>query len=328
MGARFLGQRSNDHGVLQPALPTPLPCTGFLEAGEPYAWEDSREDGIMEYVRKHGVDQFMAMWEKIKNIESTELKWGDELEYSVLSLDAEAGTVRCKLRGAEILAELKKQEDQLTEGEGEGEDCSGKDRCAWVPEYGSWMVEGTPARPYTGFASDLLTVERNMRMRRARLLAVLKPDEICPTVPCFPLIGVGQFTEPPLPPGGPITNSLFVPDGAINPHPRFGALTGNIRKRRGANVDIRMPRFRDTHTPAPTRPVGCPQPSTLEEALGMDEVYMDAMAFGMGCCCLQVTVHRSCLPQRALRPQRPSSPASLAQRPRAAPLAQRAAPLP
>jgi len=254
---------------------------GFLEAGDPYGWEDSREDGIMAWVREHGIEQFIAVWEKVRGIESDTLKWGDELEYSILAIDEAAGTVRCKLRGAQILAELKQREGRTQ--------CADTDSCHWVPEYGSWMVEGTPGSPYAGCASDLLKCEANMRMRRAKMLAVLNPGEICPTVPCFPLIGVGQFTEPPLPPGGPITNSLFVPDGCINPHPRFGALTGNIRKRRGANVDIRMPRFRDTHTPAPVRPVGCPQPSTLEEALGMDEVYMDAMAFGMGCCCLQVT---------------------------------------
>ena len=76
-------------------------------------------------------------------------------------------------------------------------------------------------------------------------------------------------------------------DAVINPHPRFGALTQNIRTRRGEKVDIRMPRFRDTKTP--TGVVGAPPPKTAEEAAKMDEVYMDAMAFGMGCCCLQVT---------------------------------------
>ena len=71
--------------------------------------------------------------------------------------------------------------------------------CAWVPEYGAWMVEGTPAQPYAGLASDLLRVEKNMRKRRAKLLHVLNPDEICPTVPCFPLLGVGEFTSPAAP---------------------------------------------------------------------------------------------------------------------------------
>jgi glutamate--cysteine ligase catalytic subunit len=272
----------------------PIVCPGFLEAGEPYTWDESREDGIMEWVRTHGIDQFLAMWEKVKAIRCDDLRWGDELEYSILSANGDDGTVRCKLRGAEILAKLREQELALqAEDEAEGEagmkGGTKSEGCSWVPEYGAWMVEGTPAHPYTGTASALLSVERNMRTRRARLLAVLEPDEICPTIPCFPLIGVGEFTEPALPAGGPVTKSLFVPDDCINPHPRFAALTGNIRKRRGANVDIRMPRFRDTHTPAPSRPVGCAQPSTVEEANAMDEVYMDAMAFGMGCCCLQVT---------------------------------------
>lgn len=27
--------------------------------------------------------------------------------------------------------------------------------CTWQPEFGSWMVESTPNRPYTGYANDL-----------------------------------------------------------------------------------------------------------------------------------------------------------------------------
>ena len=38
-----------------------------------------------------------------------------------------------------------------------------------------------------------------------------------------------------------------------------------------------MPRFQDAKTPAGT-PAGCPPPETLQEALAMDEVYVDAMA--------------------------------------------------
>ena len=102
-------------------------------------------------------------------------------------------------------------------------------------------------------------------------------------------MGCSTFTDPPHPPGGAVSESFFVPDACINPHPRFAALVRNIRSRRGTKVDIRLPRFRDAHTPEGT-PAGCPPPSTLEEALAMDEVYMDAMAFGMGCCCLQASL--------------------------------------
>jgi len=249
---------------------------GFLEVGKPFGWRESRE--VIEYVRTHGVAQFIAIYNKVKNIENDELLWGDELEYGIFIVDEAAGTVKLSLRSAEILA-------TLTEREAKSEAETG---CHWVPEYGSWMVEGTPARPYSGFANDLLRVESNMRNRRARLLAALRPGEVCPTLPCFPMLGVGDFTQPAAPPGGPFTESLFVPDLVINPHPRFGALTQNIRTRRGEKVDIRMPRFRDTKTPTGTGPGG-PPPTSLQAALEMDEVYMDAMAFGMGCCCLQVT---------------------------------------
>ena len=123
--------------------------------------------------------------------------------------------------------------------------------CNWVPEYGAWMVEATPRRPYSGYAIDLLRVERNMRLRRRRLLTALNDDEIAPTVATFPLLGAlgDDGTVPPTKVGGPRTDSEYIGDGIINPHPRFGTLTENIRKRRGEKVNIRVPLFRDVNTP-------------------------------------------------------------------------------
>ena len=194
-------------------------------------WPDSLD--LIAYVREHGVEQFLNVYNKVKNVVNQELLWGDELEYGVLAVDTEAGTVKLSLRGAEILKELVDKESTLSHPDARYE------RCHWVPEYGAWMVEGTPEVPYAGFAADLLRVERNMKVRRARLLAALRPNEICPTVPCFPRVGVGAFTEPAHPPGGPAAQSLFVPDALINPHPRFPALTANIRQRRGSKVCAR-----------------------------------------------------------------------------------------
>lgn len=51
-----------------------------------------------------------------------------------------------------------------------------------MPEYGSWMLEGTPKVPLRGLTTHLARVERNMRLRRKRLLATLDDDEIAPTV--------------------------------------------------------------------------------------------------------------------------------------------------
>lgn len=86
-----------------------------------------------------------------------------------------------------------------------------------------------------------------MRLRRKRILSVLRPGEVAPTMTCFPLMGVGDFVSPPMAADqtvsprhasssgmhvrGPVANSAYVPDDIINPHPRFGALTKNIRVR-------------------------------------------------------------------------------------------------
>ena len=51
------------------------------------------------------------------------------------------------------------------------------------------------------YATDLLRVESNMRLRRKRLLTSLDKDEVAPTVVAFPLMGVGEFTDPAAPPG-------------------------------------------------------------------------------------------------------------------------------
>ena len=98
-----------------------------------------------------------------------------------------------------------------------------------------------------------------MRLRRKRILSVLRPGEVAPTMTCFPLMGVGDFVAPPDLTGehvvrhasssgmhvrGPVANSAYVPDDIINPHPRFGALTKNIRVRgcEGEVLYMLMPR--------------------------------------------------------------------------------------
>ena len=95
---------------------------------------------------------------------------------------------------------------------------------------------------------------------------------------------------------GEVANSPYIPDGCINPHPRFAALTQNIRARRGSNVDIRVPLFEDSATPefnaGGGAEGGVDGPGfEIEQKLtdGRPDIAMDAMAFGMGMCCTQIT---------------------------------------
>ncbi len=79
----------------------------------------------------------------------------------------------------------------------------------------------------------------------------------------------------------PYSQSNYVNDNIINSHPRFATLTQNIRKRRGKKVDIRIPIFKDLNTNLTTPTEDEPYPGFI---------HMDAMAFGMGSCSLQVTI--------------------------------------
>lgn len=214
---------------------------GLLVKGTPLVWEDSLKH--LKYVREHGIAQFLATYKRVKHLSNDCLLWGEEVEYQIIRVDHEEKTTKISLRAKEL-------EDQLNAKEAEFLAAGGRpaDGCNWVPEYGSWMIEATPAVPYTGFTQDLCRVEVNLRLRRARLLAALEADEIAPTICAFPMMGVGDFTSPSFPPLGPNAASRWVPDQCTNPHPRFGTLTQNIRKRRGEKVDIRVPIFIDKNT--------------------------------------------------------------------------------
>lgn len=59
----------------------------------------------------------------------------------------------------------------------------------WRPEYGSYMIEGTPGQPYGGTMSEFNTVQDNMRKRRQEAASVLKENEAVCTVTSFPRWG-------------------------------------------------------------------------------------------------------------------------------------------
>lgn len=173
-----------------------------------------------------------------------------------------------------------------------------------------------------------------MTLRRRRLLSALAPNEIAPTVQilntteycfyvffvtcsysphpsrsylpyclvelkvtCFPMMGVGDFIDNAAPFDAPHSMSTLLPDYFINQHPRFAALTTNIRTRRGQKVDISVPLFRDSRTPELLREGGLlPQQSSSDQesyySISPDKfevdtnIHMDCMGFGMGMCCL------------------------------------------
>ncbi|KAH0553075.1 Zn finger-containing GTPase- Activating Protein for ARF [Trichoglossum hirsutum] len=126
----------------------------------------------------------------------------------------------------------------------------------------------------------------------------MAPNEYPITLTTFPRLGAkGIFTDPYYPPAGDNLRSQFVPDEVANPHIRFPTLAANIRARRGRKVEINVPIYRDENTPWPfTDPTvdydlhRYPEDDDVRKgAVKKNSIYMDAMVFGMGSCCLQIT---------------------------------------
>jgi glutamate--cysteine ligase catalytic subunit len=249
---------------------------GLLTEGRPLSAEEMK--AFLSYIREHGVTQFLETWNTCKHIQNDDLRFGDEIECGVFVVDPVAKTVKLSLRAPEIRHELIENE-YVYAHQSEG--------CTWHPEFGAWMIESTPSIPYSNYASDLLRVERNMLVRRRRLVKALRPNEIAPTVVCFPLLGTPDCIHDPLPFSAPYSEGAYLPDYVINSHPRFATLVRNIKARRGSKVDIRVPLFRDVNTPEYQH-----LPAATDNAVADEDkpyIHMDAMAFGMGMCCLQVT---------------------------------------
>mmetsp|Transcript_43278 Transcript_43278/g.92623 ORF Transcript_43278/g.92623 Transcript_43278/m.92623 type:complete len:689 (-) Transcript_43278:326-2392(-) len=267
---------------------------GFLHISEPLSWEESLQH--LRFVREHGLEQFLSVLRRCQHIEADPFKWGDEVEHGIFKLvgnDEDASrTVKVLLRSPEVLAQLQALETKIEEERGP---LKAHESATWMPEFGSWMLESTPGGPMEGL-SGIGDLEASLRLRRQRLSAALQPGEVAPTVTSMPLFGASNFSEPAFEPRGPAADSLFVPDEAMFPHPRFPTLTKNIRERRGDRVAIRRPRYNPNRQPGSgdavidAADIRGPVPTSVAEADALDHVYADAMAFGMGSCCLQVTM--------------------------------------
>ncbi len=57
---------------------------------------------MWQYVREHGVLQFMNKYQQKKDLAGCELLWGDEIEYGIFALDRKARIPRLSLRASEV----------------------------------------------------------------------------------------------------------------------------------------------------------------------------------------------------------------------------------
>ncbi|TVY59188.1 Glutamate--cysteine ligase [Lachnellula suecica] len=271
---------------------------GLLALGTPLDWPEAKKNA--DQVREWGIKQLLSIWNKAKGKERDALLWGDEVEYLVVTYEKDKPEVTLSLRQADILHALAQDEELSSEG---GcvpalQDIGGSTLPIFHPEFGRFMLEATPGKPWGIGFKDLLDVEPNMKLRRKIAKDHMNPEEYPITLTTYPRLGSpGTFTTPCFPPSGDKLRSQFVPDEIANPHIRFPTLAANIRSRRGRKVQVNVPVFKDKNTPWPWKDPTVnydlhkwKEDDDVRNGASPDNfIHMDAMAFGMGSCCLQIT---------------------------------------
>ncbi|KFY27103.1 hypothetical protein V493_03698, partial [Pseudogymnoascus sp. VKM F-4281 (FW-2241)] len=230
-------------------------------------------------------------WPEAKKNANHVRDWGIKVEYIVVNYDESDPKVTLSLRQADILHSLAHDDELKSQG-------GGDTLPVFHPEFGRFMLEATPGKPWGIGFKDLLDVEHNMKWRRKLAKEHMKPEEYPMTLTTYPRLGSpGVFTDPYFPPSGEKLRSQFVPDEIANPHIRFPTLAANIRSRRGRKVQVNVPIYKDVNTPWPWKDPtvnydlhNWPEDDDVRNDAAPDNfIHMDAMAFGMGSCCLQIT---------------------------------------
>jgi len=76
---------------------------GLLSEGKSLTPEQLRD--VSNYIREHGITQFLHTWERVKDVQNDELRFGDEIECAIMVIDSTARTVKLSIRSAEVLVE-------------------------------------------------------------------------------------------------------------------------------------------------------------------------------------------------------------------------------
>eukprot|EP00923_Selenidium_pygospionis_P042682 GHVN01073714.1.p2 GENE.GHVN01073714.1~~GHVN01073714.1.p2 ORF type:complete len:858 (-),score=136.27 GHVN01073714.1:62-2635(-) len=265
---------------------------GFLSQGQTIKWNKLTKQQL-DYVKTHGIEQFLHLWKVNKDRIDLSLKWGDEVEYTLVEFDQARQRVALWSGADVILEELMVRENLRVHFDG-------TKASDWRPEMASHMVEALPDPPYKLNVKSLVVLEESMRLRRNKIQRILPEGVYVSSQTNFPTMGIGRFLAPHYKPDPEksCSRSVFIPDQFINPHPRFSTLVNNVRRRRKAKVQILVPVFQDEHTMSSpmwndsldsTDRFEIEKQSQITHNPVRGQIYMDMFGFGMGMSCVQLT---------------------------------------
>ena len=222
---------------------------GVFNLGEALSWYEINNN--LKYYKSKYTNDFIEKYNNYCNTKVNSQCFGEELEYAIFKVNNKYKKCKVSTDMESLINNINTYTINAT--------------TSWHPEYGDWMIEGVPLKPFRDIEDGVLNLEKILISRRKLLLSNLSLYELCPTLSFVPILcmnikGVNG-----------VSKSKYISDECIYPHRRFSSLTQNIRNKRGETVKIPINIYQDRLT---TKKI----------------TTADAMAFGMGCCCLQVTL--------------------------------------
>ena len=216
----------------------------LLETSQTLSYLDSKD--IIQYVKEHGVIQFLLLYKKFKGLNAEKIYWGDEIELHILSMDPVTNIPKLQLNNEYIFESHQSSEFSL------------------LPEFGAWMVETIPGEPYS-FTGNPEIVLENFKTRRQTISSCCKEGDFLFAGTAFPLLGVEDYYVPRFKNqdtiaednGGldeekeQIISSKTIPTfngDLLNSHPRYATVIQNVLQMRGQEISIRIPIYKDENT--------------------------------------------------------------------------------
>jgi len=165
------------------------------------------------------------------------------MEYQIYKNDKSKNEIKLSARGPELINEFNASA------------ASQEKEIILMPEFGSWMVEAVPSKPYNSIidAAELLSCEEKLHDRRETLDKFFQYHDLqIASLPNVATLGTPNHIDMEddelqqqidtnindLEPLNEFSKSKYVIDKSINPHPRFSGLVKSIREHRGEKVNI------------------------------------------------------------------------------------------
>lgn len=115
---------------------------------------------LVEQYKQRGLLEFLEIYaaHKDKHRERRDLHWGEELEYTLFQFDEKNRKVQLTNSAFDLIEEFNEMQDS---------DHSKVKEIDLHPEFGNWMVEAVPSKPYGAYEDldDLLTCFEKIKAR-------------------------------------------------------------------------------------------------------------------------------------------------------------------